>query len=174
MQVCSYCRSVWYMIGAVVAMLLSYYCAYWFSLLIHIKQPEIGGLWGAISAAIVINVENNSLFNAAWLRFLGTFIGVVTPLIFLYIFGYNIFAFGCSVFFAMLVCSILSWKELYHAALITVAVVVVVGKIFYPIVPIWFNATARLVESVVGILVTLLVMLIFVGLQKWVSLRSNR
>jgi uncharacterized membrane protein YgaE (UPF0421/DUF939 family) len=166
MQIRSYFRSIWFMIGAVVAMLLSYYCAYWFSLLIHIKQAEIGGLWGAISAAIVINTEYKSLLDAAWLRFLGSVVGVLIPLVFIYIFGYTIFAFGCSAFFTVLICNLLPWKDVYHGALITVAVVIVVGKLFYPTVPIWLNTTARLVESIVGIVVTIIVMVIFIWLQK--------
>ncbi len=163
---------LFFAVECTIALLLSYYCAYWFSLLTHFPAPEIGGLWGAISSAIVISPMREVALKAGWSRFLGSLIGVVIPMIFIYIFGYNIFAFGFSVFFAIIVCYLLPWTDSYHSALITVAVIVIIGQVL-PTISVWFNACSRLMESIIGIAITLLVVLILYPLRKCLHLTTE-
>mgnify|MGYP000016316368 CR=1 FL=1 len=70
-----------------------------------------------------------------------------------------------AVFFAIAVCYLLSWTDAYHSALITVAVVVVIGQVV-PGISVWFNACSRLMESIIGIGITLLVVLILYPVRK--------
>ena len=77
---------------ATIAILLSYYACYWLSFLYHFAIPKAAGLWGAISSILVIYAAGEATWQASKLRILGSFIGTITPCVFLYIFGYNIFA----------------------------------------------------------------------------------
>jgi uncharacterized membrane protein YgaE (UPF0421/DUF939 family) len=170
--VCKQISLLLFALEAVAALLLSYYCAYWFSLLTRFSEPVIAGLWGAISAAIVLTPWNNLSLKMGWIRFLGSVIGVIIPMICIYIFGYTVFAFGCSVFLTAIICYLIPWRETYHGALITVAVVVVVGKVLESTTPIWFNAVSRLAESIIGIVVTLFVVLCSYGIQRLLGLKQ--
>jgi uncharacterized membrane protein YgaE (UPF0421/DUF939 family) len=152
------------------ATLLSYCCAYWFSLLVHYVNPSIGGLWGAISAAIVINAIRESALKAGLIRFVGSVVGTMVPMVFAYIFGYNIFAFAFSAFFVIIICYQLPWHDAFHGALITFAVVLVVGQLEQATTAIWFNAVCRLAESIIGITVTLVIVEIFIRIRNVLSL----
>jgi len=156
-----------------IALLLSYYCAYWLSLLTHFPSPQIGGLWGAISSAIVISPMRDVALKAGWSRFVGSLIGVIIPMIFIYIFGYGIFAFAFSIFFALIVCFLLPWSDSYHGALITIAVVVIVGHVLESTTSVWFNACSRLMESIIGIVISLLVVLILYPLRRSLHLTTE-
>lgn len=161
---------VLFALECMIALLLSYYCAYWLSLLTHFIEPQVAGLWGAISAAIVIDPTCRASLISGRARLIGTVMGVIVVLVCLYIFGYSIIAFGLSIFLAMIICNFLPYHEAYHGTLITVSVVFVVGDLLQKSTPIWFNALCRLLESFIGIVITLVVVICFYYLKKFLRL----
>lgn len=166
-------RHLFFAIESMFALLLSYYGAYWFSVWTHFSAPEIAGLWGAISSAIVITPVKQLSLKAGWFRFVGSIIGIVVSMIVLYLLGYGMLAFGLSIFVSVILCYLLPWDEAYHGALISVAVVVVVGHLLQATTSIWFNACSRLAESVIGIVITLMVVLLFHPLRKALNLTAE-
>lgn len=153
-------------VESTLALLISFYCAYGFSVLINFPAPDIAGLWAAVSSAIVITPVRELAIKSAWLRFSGSIIGSIIPMIFVYIFGYSILAFACSIFLTVIVCYAVSWHESYHVALCTVAVVVFVGQALQATTSIWLNAMSRLAESAIGISVALIIVLALHPLRK--------
>ena len=101
------------------------------------------------------------------LRFLGSLIGAVVTCAFVYLFaGYFVYDFAVSIFFVILLVNFLGIGETYKVACITVIVVFVVGLITQHKMAPWLNAVSRLLESVIGILLALLVDMIIYPLRK--------
>tara|TARA_B100000508_G_C11421820_1_gene258735 strand:+ start:460 stop:999 length:540 start_codon:yes stop_codon:yes gene_type:complete len=159
---------------AVIAVLLSYYACYWTSFLYHFPIAKVAGLWGSISSILVLYAVNEDAFHAAKIRILGSIIGTITPCVFLYIFGYNVFAFGCSIFFTIVVVSVAGLKDAFRTACISLAVVIVVGSIHQPPLAPWLNASTRLLESVIGVVVTMIVIFCFYPVRKYLNFFNPR
>lgn len=154
-------------IEATIAILLSYYACLWASELYHFPLAPIAGLWGALSASFILSSASKGLLENARIRLIGSFFGVLAPLISLYIFqGYNIYAFGLAIIFAVSLSSLCSAKDTFRTACITLSVVYVVGLITHPHIAPWLNCLTRLLESIIGGVITLIVAFCFYPLRK--------
>ena len=106
------------------------------------------------------------LFN----RLIGSTIGCLSALAWLYVFGYGALAFLISTFFAVIMCYVFRVSQTYRTTLIAVLVVIVSGALIGPHISIWGNVLNRFVDSIVGIATTLMVVFLFYPLRSYFNL----
>jgi uncharacterized membrane protein YgaE (UPF0421/DUF939 family) len=155
---------------ATIAILLSYYACYWLSFLYHFAFPKAAGLWGAISSAMVMYAIKEERLSAAKIRITSSIIGTLVPCVYLSIFGYDVFAFGLSIFTTIVIVSGTNLRGTFRTACITLIVVMVVGSIPNPPITPWLNASTRLLESAVGIAITTAIIGCFYPIRKHLNL----
>lgn len=160
-------RSLLMAVEATIAILVSYVVCMKISTLYSFPFPPIAGLWGGISAIFILSDKRDEVFKSSRARAYGTLIGTLVPLVLVYILdGYSYYMFGISVFVTVFVCSMIGLREIIHVACITLIVVVAIGWWRqHEIVP-WLNALSRLFESLIGIVVSLLLDLIFYPIRR--------
>jgi len=156
-----------------LASLLSFVCAYSYGLLVHSFTPLLGGLWGAISTAMVVDVLSHEALKMSFNRLIGSTIGCLSTLIWLYVFGYDVFAFLISTFFAVIMCYVFRVSQTYRTTLIAVFVVIVSGALMGSHISIWGNVLNRFVDSIIGIVTTLIVVFLFYPLRSYFNLLAR-
>jgi uncharacterized membrane protein YgaE (UPF0421/DUF939 family) len=142
-----------------VAVIISYYLCFYVSSLYHFSMQSIAGLWGAISAIFILSPKRSDVFDSTRNRALGTLVGATVPCALVYIFGgYPIYVLALSLFVTVILVSLLHIQPTYKIACITVVVVFIVGALpqQHYVAP-WLNALSRLVESLIGVVVSLII-----------------
>jgi uncharacterized membrane protein YgaE (UPF0421/DUF939 family) len=127
-----------------------------FSQVLDRPDSLVSGLWTVITAIVVVQAYLGGTYQAAWIRFLGTFIGSVIGCVCAIIFGSNALSLGFSVFCTVAVCSALNLKDSVRIASISVAVLIVFWGLKPDISP-WTFAFFRFMDSCVGILIAVVV-----------------
>lgn len=154
-------------IEATLTIMVSYYLCCYVAKSYAFAMPEVAGLWGAISAMFVLNPKHTDVLHMSWVRFWGTVVGSMVPMICVYIYGgYEGYAFATAIFVSVIVVSACRVREAYKTACITIIVVFVIGSLKLHNLAPWLNALTRLCESTIGIAVSLIVDLIFYPIRK--------
>jgi hypothetical protein len=115
------------------------------------RLPE--DYWATISALIVMQSSVGGTVSASWTRLAGTAVGAVVGGVFAALWGVNVLAFGVAVAIAFYLCSILKLAESQRLATVTVAILMLAGRISST----WIVALHRFLEVSIGVLVALLV-----------------
>ena len=127
--------------------------AYWLGLqltsTLHEASADIGALWSAISAIVVLQATQRDTLNSAWLRILGTLIGAVISASYLSLLPFNPLGMAASIFITVLLCHAARIPDHARLAAITVAVIMVAANLSPDLPPIQ-NAALRFIESCIG------------------------
>jgi uncharacterized membrane protein YccC len=115
------------------------------------RLPE--DYWATISALIVMQSNFGATVNASWTRLAGTAVGALVGGVFVAVLGVNVLAFGVAVAIAFYLCSILKLADSQRLATVTVAIVMLIGRLNSS----WIIAVHRFLEVSIGILVALLI-----------------
>jgi uncharacterized membrane protein YgaE (UPF0421/DUF939 family) len=112
--------------------------------------------WAPISALIVMQSSVGATVSASWSRLAGTAVGALVGGAFVAMWGVNVLAFGVAVAIAFVVCSVLRLQESQRLATVTVAILMLIGRLNSP----WMIALDRFLEVSIGIVVALLVSIV--------------
>ncbi len=123
-----------------------------------LDKPDtmISGLWSVVSAIVVVQAYLGGTYQAAAVRFLGTFIGTLFAGIAVMLLGSNAGSLALSIFFTVMVCSAMGLKESVRIASMTVAVIMILWGMNPGIGP-WAFGFYRFIDSCVGIGVAVVV-----------------
>jgi len=125
-------------------------------------------MWCAISAAIVINAEEKSAFEAALLRFVASLVACVLSGAIVSGLGYGYASLLLVLVLNVALISLIGFREGFRQSSIAIFVIYATGAM-QPDLSVWLNALGRLAESAVGILVGLCFVLIFIPLRRWLA-----
>ena len=144
---------------------ISVYVAGKMAILFHFSSILISGLWAGISAIVVMQVQIDDVHHAARLRILGSFLGGICSLLLAMIAGYNYLTMILTMFITTIFLSLLNLKMTLRLANLTALIIIIVGML-NPSVPPWKNALARVLESTLGVSVTVIIVWIFQPIRK--------
>lgn len=122
----------------------------------HRHDRLISGLWCTVAAIVVLQTRLGGTYKAAWLRFLGVIIGSFFGGLCTTFLGSNPLSLGVSVFFTIILCTLFNFKESLRIACLSVCVVMVLWGLSPTISP-WTFAFFRIIDSILGILVGVIV-----------------
>jgi uncharacterized membrane protein YgaE (UPF0421/DUF939 family) len=143
-----------------LAVSLSYLLATKLAILLHFKNILTSGLWAGISSIVVMQVQIKEAHHASRNRILGSLIGgLCSGLIAMWL-GYTIISIVATMFITTILLSLLKLKSVLRLANLTALIIIVTGM-SDPSVPSWKNALARVLESTVGISISLIFVWIF-------------
>lgn len=127
-----------------------------FSQVLDRPDSLVSGLWTVITAIVVVQAFLGGTYQAAWVRFLGTFVGSVIGCLCTIALGSNAISLGFSVFGTIAVCSALKLNDSVRIASISVAVLMVLWGLRPDISP-WTFAFFRFMDSCIGIFIAVVV-----------------
>jgi len=133
-----------------------------------VDQSAIGGLWAAISAVIIIEIQERNTFTAAWIRFLSTFVAVLLTGAIVSGLGYHLWSLFLCLVASVIGCAAIGCRNGFKPAPIAVLVVFAVASI-QPDLNIWWNCLGRFSESVMGIAISLVIVVIFHPFRAWLA-----
>tara|TARA_B100000073_G_C23609749_1_gene524008 strand:+ start:192 stop:707 length:516 start_codon:yes stop_codon:yes gene_type:complete len=131
------------------AAVLAYWLGLRFTALFTGYFPKIGGLWSAISAVVVMQIDKKDTANSAYLRVFGTAFGAAISAVCLFLFPFHAIGMGASVFFSSLICTSLNMSRWMRLSAITILVVMVTASLNPALNPM-LNALLRFCESCIG------------------------
>ncbi|MCF6768502.1 FUSC family protein [Thiotrichales bacterium 19S11-10] len=135
----------------------------------------IGGLWASIVAVIAIQNIRNITSQVTIIRLVGALIGAAVALIILSFHPSSIWIILPIIFITSLICKFVHFEEGIRLAGLTSVMIIAVGLIAPQTPPLW-NALARFIEVLIGLLVVFIVrkvlQLIISTLNKKKSLNS--
>ena len=132
-------------LGAFLAYLIGFY----FTGLFPDYLPKIGGLWSAISAVVVIQLNRRDIITSASLRVIGSAIGAIASAVYLSFLPFHPIGIGLAIFATGLVCTTFNIPSYMRLSAITVLVVMVTASLDPKLSPI-VNALLRFAESCIG------------------------
>lgn len=123
-----------------------------------LNRPDslVSGLFTVITSIVVLQAYLGGTYQAAWVRFLGTFIGTIIGCFFTLLLGSNAVALGISVFCTIAICSLLSLNESLRIASMSVSVVIISWGI-NPTVSPWTFGLFRFMDACMGIAIAVIV-----------------
>tara|TARA_B100001989_G_C24521363_1_gene456042 strand:- start:403 stop:969 length:567 start_codon:yes stop_codon:yes gene_type:complete len=139
-----------------VACSLSYQAGLYLGQLYQPKTAAISALWCMISTILVMQSTWARSLEFGFARMIGSGLGSVMGAACFYIFGINTAAYWLGIFLLVVGCCYFDREQYLRLALLTMTVVYIVGIIDSDQLIIG-TSISRLIESVVGILVTLVV-----------------
>lgn len=145
-----------------LASLAAYVLGFSFTSLFPGYLPKIGGLWSAISAIVVTQLNRQETASSASLRIIGSAIGALTSAVYLSFLPFHPIGMAAAIFATVVICTALSIPGHARLAAITVLVVMVTASLDTRLNPL-LNALLRLIESCIGTAVALLMVLLWPG-----------
>lgn len=139
-----------------------------------LNRPDtlISGLWCVLSSIVVSQTHLGETYKAAWLRFLGIFIGSILGGILTIYLGSDPISLGFGIFFTVIICSILNIKDSFRIACMSVAVVMLFWEFKHSVNP-WVFSFYRFIDSCIGIITTLVVAYVVLPEKAVVNLKQN-
>lgn len=117
----------------------------------HQVSQWMGALLSCTSVVIVLQTGNfREALRPAWMRILGTFIGVVIGYVYLKNFHFSLFGMLCAVFLLELLCMLLGIYAKSRIATITLIIILLITQVEPNMDPLT-NAALRFFESVAGV-----------------------
>ena len=144
---------------------LSYFIALKVALWMHFTHAVISGLWAGISAIVVMQVHITEVHNAGRLRVLGSVLGGLCSAVISVMVGYNLLSMVITMFVTTVLLALCKLKRAIRLANLTALIIIVVGMSDPSVSP-WSNAFARLLESALGVSITVLLVWLFYPLRK--------
>lgn len=122
------------------------------------ERPDtlVSGLWCVMASIVVMQAHLGGTYKAAWIRFLGVLIGSIAGAFLIELIGASPVSLGISVFFTIVLCSIINIKDGFRIAGLSTAVIIIMGGI-HPLINPWVFSFYRFIDSCIGILVALIV-----------------
>lgn len=155
-----------------IASTVSLFLGVGFSQILDRPDSLVSGLWTVVTAIVVVQAYLGGTYLAAWVRFLGTFVGSIIGCLCTIALGSNAISLGFSVFLTIIVCSALNIKDSVRIASISVAFVLVLWGLKPEISP-WTFAFFRFMDSCLGILIAVIVVHTLWPTQATKQLRLN-
>lgn len=136
----------------------------------HQVSQWMGALLACTSVVIVLQSGSfREALRPAWMRVIGTFIGVVIGYIYLKLFHFTTFGMLCAVFLLELLCMLLGIYTKSRIATITLIIILLITQMEPNLNPLT-NCSLRFFESVVGVGVG--VVLLWV-IERWNAFRHR-
>lgn len=140
-----------------IAASISLFLGLGFSKILERPDTLVSGLWCVMASIVVLQAQLGGTYKAAWVRFLGVLVGTIVGGIFTSYIGVNYpLGLGISIFFTIVICSLLNIKESFRIASLSTAVVIILGGLNPTINP-WIFSLFRFLDSCIGILVAVFV-----------------
>lgn len=123
-----------------------------------LDRPDtlVSGLWCVMASIVVMQAHLGGTYKAAWARFLGVLIGSTTGSILVDLIGSGSISLGISVFFTIVLCSLMNIKDSFRIAGLSAAIVIIMGGLQPSINP-WLFSFYRFLDSCIGILVAVII-----------------
>lgn len=153
-----------------IAAVLSLYIGTVWGAFFNTDHTQVGALWCAISAILVIQGTNDEIIEMSWIRIQASFFGALFAGISVSFLGYGLLPFAISLFLSSVICALLGITPALRMTTITVAVIIVVGELQPALNP-WLNSGSRFVESFIGVVVGMMIALPLKAIRK--KLREN-
>ena len=122
----------------------------------HRETALLGGIWAAVSALVVYDVDRRQVFGNARRRLIGSILGGILSGLLLVFFAPSLPLLGVCAALTAGAVILTNLAEYARLAVVTTVVVFAVQH-EHPTVSPFFNAGLRIVESLVGMAVCLLV-----------------
>ncbi|MEJ1239517.1 FUSC family protein [Chryseolinea sp. T2] len=134
--------------------MLSYFLGRQLSMLIHMPNENISGMWCAVSAIVVFDDLRENVKQLLKNRLLGTFIGSAIGVVWMYFIEDVVWSVCISLVLVSIIISLLKLDGALKIACTSVLIVSISthGNTFNDI---WITATMRFIESVLGGLMSL-------------------
>lgn len=151
----------------------SYYLGKFFSAFYYFPLEDVAGLWSAISAIIVLNIGTRATVKAASFRMLGSLFGGLIACLINSFFGYSLLSLFAGIFLTIIVATLFHLKKIFRLSSLTLSIVTIVG-IASPGIPVLTNALSRIFESLLGSVITIIVVMIFYPLRRYLKLHKTK
>jgi uncharacterized membrane protein YgaE (UPF0421/DUF939 family) len=148
-------------IESVLASVGSYFACYYVAQLYSFPLSAVSGLWGSISAFMVLGAIKADVLKSARDRIFATSIAAIISLACIYLIGYESLGLAVAVFLSVVVLALIKRKDIYRSTCITVAVIFVVGTAVEPQISPWLDCVTRFLESLIGVGIACLTVYIF-------------
>lgn len=145
---------------------MSFYVGTKVSWVFGVKFAPIGGLWSAISAYYILNLNDRGSILASWNRALGIFIGVLIAGAISSGLHYTVESLMLSLLVAVMLVAVIGKAVCFRTTCISLTVIYLVG-ILQPDIGVWWNCLGRFCESAVGMLIALIVIIVFHPVYLW-------
>lgn len=143
-------------IKAGLAACLSLYLGVGFAQMLDRPDYLLSGTWCVLSTFVVMQAHLGGTYRAAWVRFLGLFIGSLMGGFFTSIFGSNGIVLGISIIFTVFICSIFRLKDSIRFACFSVCVVMILWGL-HPAISPWQFGLYRFLDSILGIAIAVII-----------------
>ena len=140
--------------------LLGYLGGYYFTSLFYAPSAALGGLWALISGIVVLQATRRETWTSAWLRVIGTCIGAAISATYLLLLPFNPVGMAITVGVTVLLCQLIGIPDHARLAALTVAVIMVISSLHPEYNPL-LNALLRFMESAIGTVLAVLVVLLW-------------
>lgn len=132
-----------------VGVLLSYFIGGLVTGLIDPGSKDIGALWAAASCIVVLQGDFKTSLSAAWIRVLGTFIGVLIAYAYMEWFPFSPLGMALSVSVLISICMLLKMPDSGRLAVLNMVVILIIS-IIHKNTPPYMNCLLRFIEATVG------------------------
>lgn len=124
----------------------------------YMDRPDslVSGMWCVMAAMIVMQAHLGGTYNEATTRFFGIFIGSALGGLFTVLLGSSPISLAFSIFFTIVMCSLVNIRDSIRIACMSVAVVMILWGLRPEISP-WTFALFRVIDSTLGILIAVIV-----------------
>lgn len=136
--------------------LAAYHAGIILSIYTNSGNELVSSLWCVISAVVVMENTWQKSLKSGFERMIGTSMGGLLPLIYLYTIGVNSLSFSLSVITLGLLCCYIELEKNLKICLLTGAIVYVICQVNHE-QSMWMIAVDRVIESLMGITVTVFV-----------------
>ena len=144
---------------------LAYLIAVKMALWLHFGNAMVSGLWAGISAIVVMQVQIEEVHHAGRLRMLGSLLGGVCSAVISFLLGYTVLSMVSTMFITTILLSLLNMKAALRLANLTALIIIIVGMIDPSVSP-WENAFARVLQSAVGVSISIMLVWLFHPIRK--------
>ena len=148
--------------------ILSYYAGSAVGILLQQDTHAISPLWCMISAILVMQASWSKSLESGALRFIGSFAGSLMGYCCFYLFGINSITYCVGIFLLVVILCYSGHEPYLRLAVLTMSVVFVAASI-HPQNQLEYISASRLLESVVGIMITLITRFITIGVHELID-----
>ncbi|MBJ7450174.1 MAG: FUSC family protein [Parachlamydiales bacterium] len=138
---------------------ISYYLTVMLNKALNQPLGQIGGLWAVISTTLIIQTHLGGSYRAAWIRFLGTVIGVIIGASFTRVFEGNALWLGIAILCTSLLTNLFGLKDTTRLSCFTAALVMILWSLTPNENP-WLYGLFRIIDSVIGIVIGVLISIV--------------
>ncbi len=155
----AYLEFFYFSTEAALVGLIAYLLGSMLSVSVRQVMPQMGGMWCAISALVVLQSFFQATKRAGFERILGSCMGAVSSGFICQNFGYGYGQLLASIFIVVYIMNLLNAEPATRLGSTTAAVIVING-LMHPAEQAWLNAFMRFIEGILGVSIAFIIVML--------------